>query len=74
MDYPSSPVWIVSLPLGTWDRRYRRLLLVRDYFGVKPLYYHFDGQTLRFASEMKAILMDPAVQRQSRLSGPPLFS
>ena len=29
---------------GLWDRRYRRLLLVRDYFGVKPLYYHFDGQ------------------------------
>jgi len=49
---------------GLWDSRHRRLLLARDYFGVKPLYYHCDGQTLRFASEMKAILMDPAVQRQ----------
>ena len=49
---------------GLWDSRHHRLLLVRDYFGVKPLYYHFDGQTLRFASEMKAILMDQAVERQ----------
>ncbi len=49
---------------GLWDSRHRRLLLVRDYFGVKPLYYHFDGQTLRFASEMKAILMDQALERR----------
>lgn len=49
---------------GLWDSRQRRLLLVRDYFGVKPLYYHFDGTTLRFASEMKAILLDPAVARR----------
>src|SRR5262245_55511779 len=43
-----------------WDTRSRRLLLARDYFGVKPLHYQFDGQTLRFASEIKAILRDPA--------------
>ena len=46
-----------------WDSRRRRLLLARDYFGVKPLHYHFDGRTLRFASEIKAILQDPAVPR-----------
>lgn len=47
-----------------WDARHRRLLLVRDYFGVKPLHYHFDGRTLRFGSEIKAILQDPAVPRR----------
>ena len=46
-----------------WDTRRRRLLLARDYFGVKPLHYHFDGRTLRFGSEVKAILQDPAVCR-----------
>ncbi|MFI5364850.1 MAG: asparagine synthase (glutamine-hydrolyzing) [Candidatus Binatia bacterium] len=46
-----------------WDSRRRRLLLARDYFGVKPLHYHFDGRTLRFGSEIKALLQDPAVPR-----------
>lgn len=47
-----------------WDTRRRRLLLVRDYFGVKPLQYYFDGHTLRFGSEVKAIFQDPSVPRQ----------
>lgn len=47
-----------------WDTRRQRLLLARDCFGVKPLYYNFDGATLRFASEMKAILMDKSVPRR----------
>jgi len=46
-----------------WDAPRRRLLLARDYFGVKPLHYHTEGQNLRFGSEVKAILMDPAVER-----------
>ncbi|MFN2394876.1 MAG: asparagine synthase (glutamine-hydrolyzing) [Bacteroidales bacterium] len=32
------------------------LLLARDRYGIKPLLYHFDGQKLLFASEMKAML------------------
>ena len=47
-----------------WDESKKRLLLARDYFGVKPLHYHFDGGTLRFASEVKAILQDANVKRQ----------
>lgn len=47
-----------------WDANRQRLLLVRDYFGVKPLHYHFDGTTLRFGSEIKTILQDPTVPRQ----------
>ena len=32
------------------------LLIARDRFGIKPLLYHFDGQKLLFASEMKALM------------------
>lgn len=46
-----------------WDTRRRRLLLVRDQFGIKPLHYYWDGETLRFGSEIKTILQDPAVTR-----------
>lgn len=46
-----------------WDRRSRQLLLARDRFGVKPLYYSFDGNQFIFASEIKAILAHPNVSR-----------
>jgi asparagine synthase (glutamine-hydrolysing) len=39
-----------------WDARKRGLFLARDPFGIKPLYYFDDGQTLRAASQVKALL------------------
>lgn len=42
-----------------WDRAERRLLLARDRYGIKPMYYVFAGQTLLFASEIKAFLQHP---------------
>ena len=39
-----------------WDERRGRLLLARDPFGIKPLYIADDGHTLRFASQVKALL------------------
>ncbi|MGM3175587.1 asparagine synthase (glutamine-hydrolyzing) [Dickeya lacustris] len=39
-----------------WDARRDVLLLVRDRFGVKPLYYSVIGQAMLFGSEQKAIL------------------
>jgi asparagine synthase (glutamine-hydrolysing) len=44
-----------------WDSRRRRLLLGRDRFGIKPLYYVRAGQTLAFASEARALLAVPEV-------------
>lgn len=42
-----------------WDAPRRRLVLGRDRFGVKPLYYTRLGDTLAFASEVKAFLALP---------------
>ena len=41
---------------AVWDDRLRRLLLVRDRLGIKPLYYAVAGDTVLFGSEMKALL------------------
>src|SRR6202035_3850288 len=41
---------------GLWDAEKRGLLLARDPYGIKPLYYADDGWTLRFASQVKALL------------------
>jgi asparagine synthase (glutamine-hydrolysing) len=46
-----------------WDRERRELLCVRDRFGAKPFYYTVAGGRFRFASEIKALLIDPEVPR-----------
>src|SRR2546428_349134 len=47
-----------------WDGRRQRLVLARDRFGEKPLYYARLSRTLLFASEPKALLMHPRVSRE----------
>ncbi len=42
--------------LALWDGARRRLLLARDHFGKKPIYYWHDARRLVFASEIKALL------------------
>ena len=45
-----------------WDARKRGLLLARDPLGIKPLYLADDGQTLRFASQVRALLAGGGVK------------
>jgi asparagine synthase (glutamine-hydrolysing) len=41
--------------LAIWDEQQRRLVLARDPFGIKPVYYRVDGGRLYFGSEMRPI-------------------
>jgi asparagine synthase (glutamine-hydrolysing) len=50
--------------LAIWDRRHQQLLLARDRFGIKPLYYALDDGRLSFASELKALLRQPSFSRE----------
>jgi asparagine synthase (glutamine-hydrolysing) len=50
-----------------WDRTRRRLLLARDPLGIKPLYYRARNGELAFASEAKALLLDPSCPREPDL-------
>ncbi|HST69449.1 MAG TPA: asparagine synthase (glutamine-hydrolyzing) [Solirubrobacterales bacterium] len=50
--------------IALWDKRRQRLLLARDRFGIKPLYYrHVDGG-ISFASELKAMIEQPGFSRE----------
>jgi asparagine synthase (glutamine-hydrolysing) len=50
--------------IAIWDSRHGRLLLTRDRFGIKPLYYRVAGGQLSFASELKALLRQPGFSRE----------
>jgi asparagine synthase (glutamine-hydrolysing) len=46
-----------------WDRLRRRLFLARDRIGKKPLFYRHTERGFWFASEIKAIIEDPEIER-----------
>ncbi|GAA0549705.1 asparagine synthase (glutamine-hydrolyzing) [Paractinoplanes ferrugineus] len=46
------------------DRRRNRLVLARDRFGIKPLYFHQDRHRIVLASEIKALFADPGTPRR----------
>lgn len=49
--------------IGLWDARNKRLLLVRDRLGKKPLFYATLKDRVVFASELKALLPVPGLSR-----------
>jgi len=54
---------------GLWDAEKRRLLLARDPYGIKPLYYADDGSCVRFASSVKALVNSGAISRAPDAAG-----
>ncbi|MEE8114902.1 MAG: hypothetical protein V3T23_11190 [Nitrososphaerales archaeon] len=50
-----------------WDEQAQMLFAARDRIGKKPFFYHFNGGQFVFASEARAILLDPAVRVEPNL-------
>lgn len=55
--------------VAIWDAVKKELFLARDRVGINPLFYTFFGNRFVFASEIKAIFMDPEVCRQIDYEG-----
>jgi len=51
-----------------WDDRKKQIIIARDPFGIKPLYYFDDGQVMLFGSEIKPILLHPSVERKINIA------
>ncbi len=52
-----------------WTQSKKRLVLVRDHTGIKPLYFTRKRENIYFGSELKAILLHPEITRSIDLSG-----
>ena len=50
--------------LALWDRKEKQLLLARDRYGIKPLYYCRQGQLFMFGSEQKVIAAEQKFRRK----------
>lgn len=46
---------------AVWEKNAKRLFMARDKIGVKPFFYHKEGERLVFASEIKTILLHPRI-------------
>jgi len=47
-----------------WDKKAQTLFIARDRLGIKPVYYHFSGGVLQFASEIRALFETGLVPRK----------
>src|SRR3712207_38708 len=59
--------------IAIWDAGRRRLVLARDRFGIKPLYYARAGGVLSFASELKALMRQPELSGEVDLDAVEAF-
>lgn len=49
---------------AVWDENRQKMLIARDRFGIKPLYYYASESTFIFASELKAIVSYPGLKKE----------
>jgi asparagine synthase (glutamine-hydrolysing) len=54
--------------LSIWDSKEKKLIMARDRFGKKPLYYNINNSELTFASELIALLEDHEIKKKLTLS------
>lgn len=47
-----------------WDNELKKIVIARDRYGMKPLYYYCDGKNLIFASEIKSILKSKLYRKE----------
>jgi asparagine synthase (glutamine-hydrolysing) len=54
--------------IALFDKKNQSLTLIRDRFGVKPVFYYWDGKNFAFASEIKALLELPILKEINKLA------
>lgn len=54
--------------LAIYDKQNKELYLFRDRMGIKPLLYYWDGQNFAFASELKALLLIPKIDKEKKIN------
>jgi asparagine synthase (glutamine-hydrolysing) len=52
-----------------YDKKNQKIYIVRDRFGIKPLYYYYDNKTLLFASEIKSLLSSRLIPKELSYQG-----
>lgn len=50
---------IGDFALAIWDARARKLWCARDYLGIRPFYYFWDGRTFLFGPDVRTLLAHP---------------
>lgn len=59
--------------LAIWDKNIKRLYLLRDRAGVKPLYYYHKDNLLLFGSELKALMAHPEFKKNINMDVMPFY-
>ena len=59
--------------IALWDEALKKLFLIRDVFGERPLFYHHQGKTIKFSSEIKSLLTMDVGKKQINFESVDLY-
>ena len=65
--------FIGMFAIAVWDKRTKKLYLIRDRVGVKPLYYYRKNGVFLFGSELKALMKHPDFHKEIDYNILPLY-